>query len=199
MLSVVQIIHLQEVFVQALSSTAYRRAKADVLSFENWLCRGQRILRQDSVYTLDAQDGLEPGSLTYKLIMTEPVLQGYAQKSQTLFTLLPPAEDSPAINGRQVSLSSPLLEGVQIDDKEEDLEIGESFLASSLIPQPSSYSQQNDSSTIHMSHLAYELKASPLLTRISPDEDEHTMYVRTVDLPKVGVLDGDWVSANSMT
>jgi peroxin-6 len=152
MLSVVQIIPLQEVFVQALSSTAYRRAMADVLSFEDWLCSDQRILRQGSAYTLDAQDGLEPGSLTYKLIMTEPVLQGYAQKSQTLFTLLPPAEDSPAINGRQVSVSSPPLEDVQIDDGEEDLEIGESFLASSLIPQSSSYSQQNDSSTIRMSY-----------------------------------------------
>jgi peroxin-6 len=192
MLSVVQLVPLQEVFVQALSSTAYSTAKADVSSFEDWLCRGQRILRQDSVYVWDIPDGLDPGALTYKLIMTEPVLQGYAQKSQTLFTLLPPSEGSRVVNGNQV-LSSSDPDDVQIDE-EEGLEIGENFLASSLISQPSSYPQH--SPPIRMSHLAHEFTASPLPTPTSLDVDEHTMYVRTVDLPKVGVLDGDWVSIN---
>lgn len=188
MLSVVQLIPLQEIFVQALSSTAYSRVKTNVSSFEDWLCHGQRILRQDSIYVWDTRDGLDPGSLTYKLIMTEPVLQGYAQKSQTLFTLLPPTEGSQAINGNQLLSSSSVL-----DDDEEGLEIGESFLASSLISQPSSYPQQTDSSTICMSHLAHGFVANPL-PELSLDLDEYTMYIRTVDLPKVGVLDGDWVS-----
>jgi peroxin-6 len=193
MLSAVQLVPLQEVFVQALSNTAYSRAKADISSFEDWLCRGQRILRQDSVYVWDTPDGLDPGALTYKLIMTEPVLQGYAQKSQTLFTLLPPSEGSQAVNGNQ-GLSSSVLDDIQIDDDEESLEIGENFLASSLISQPSSYPQ--DSPPIRMSHLAHEFTASSLQNPTSLDVDEHTMYVRTVDLPKVGVLDGDWVSIN---
>ncbi|KAI0272129.1 AAA-domain-containing protein [Russula aff. rugulosa BPL654] len=192
MLSVVRLVPLQEVCVQALSSAAYSSAKADVSSFENWLCRGQRILRQDSVYVWDAPNGLDPGALTYKLIMTEPVLQGYAQKSQTLFTLLPPSEGSQAVNGNQGLLSSDP-DDVQIDDDEEGLEIGEYFLASSLISQPSSYPQH--SPPIRMSHLAHEFTASPLPKPTSLDVDEHTMYVRTVDLPKVGVLDGDWAIA----
>ena len=192
MLSVVQLIPLQEIYVQALSSSAYSRAKADVSSFEDWLCRGQRILRQDSVYVWDTQDGLDPGPLTYKLVMTEPVLQGYAQTSQTLFTLLPPTEGPQAINGNEVS-SSPVLDD---DDDDESLEIGESFLASSLISQPSSYPPRNDSPALRMSHLAHEFIANPLPKPTSLDLDEHTMYVRTVDLPKVGVLDGDWVSIN---
>jgi peroxin-6 len=193
MLSVVQLVPLQEVFVRALSSTAYSRAKADVSSFEDWLCRGQRILRQDSVYVWDTPDDLDPGALAYKLIMTEPVLQGYAQKSQTLFTLLPPLEGSQAVNGNQV-LSSSVPDDVQIDEDEEGLEIGENFLASSLISQPSSYPQH--SPPIRMSRLAHEFTANPLPKPTSLDVDEHTMYVRTVDLPKVGVLDGDWVSIN---
>jgi len=191
LLSVVQLVPLLEVFVQALSSTAYSRAKADVSSFESWLCRGQRVLRQDSVYVWDTSDGLDPGALTYKLIMTEPVLQGYAQKSQTLFTLLPPSEGSQVVNGNQV-LSSSVPDDVQIDEEEEGLEIGENFLASSLISHPSSYPQH--SPPIRISHLAHEFTASPLPKPKSADGDEHTMYVRTVDLPKVGVLDGDWVS-----
>ena len=196
-LSVVQLVPLQEVFVQALSSTAYSGAKADVSSFEDWLCRGQRILRQDSVYAWDAPDGLDPGALTYKLIMTDPVLQGYAQRSQTLFTLLPPSEGSRAVNGNQ-ALSSSVPDGVQIDDDadedDEDLEIGENFLANSLISQPSSYPQH--SPPIRMSHPAHEFTASPFPKPSSLNVHEHTMYVRTVDLPKVGVLDGDWVSIN---
>ena len=190
MLSVVQLVPLQEVFVQALSSTAYSAAKADVSSFENWLCRGQRILRQDSVYVWDTPDGLDTGALTYELIMTEPVLQGYAQKSQTLFTLLPPSEGLQAVNANQL-LSSSVPDDVQTDD-EEGLEIDENFLASSLIPQPSSYPQH--SPPIRISHLAHEFTASPLPKPTSLGADEHTMYVRTVDLPKVGMLDGDWVS-----
>ena len=192
-LSVVQLVPLQEVFVQALSSTAYSRAKADVSSFEDWLCRGQRILRQVSVCIWDSPDGLDPGALAYKLIMTEPVLQGHAQKSQTLFTLLPPSKGFQAVNGNQV-LSSSVSDDVQIDDDEEGLEIGEHFLASSLISQPSSYPQH--SPPIRMSHLSHEFTASPLPKPTSPDVDERTMYVRTADLPKVGVLDGDWVSIN---
>jgi peroxin-6 len=191
MLSVVQLVPLQEVFIQALSSCAYSKAKADVSSFESWLCRGQRVLRQDSVYVWDTPDGLDPGALTYKLIMTEPVLQGYAQKSQTLFTLLPPSGGSQVVNANQV-LSSSVPDDGQIDNDEEGLEIGENFLASSLISQPSSYPQH--SPPIRMSHLAYEFTASPLPKPTSLDVNEHTMYVRTVDLPKVGVLDRDWVS-----
>ncbi|KAI0253906.1 AAA-domain-containing protein [Lactifluus subvellereus] len=180
-LSVIQLVPLQEVFVQALSRSAYSRAKADLQSFEDWLCQGQRVLRQDSIYTLDAQDGPHPRPLSYKLIMTEPVRQGYAQTSQTLFTLLPPPEEPPAINGHQFD-----------DDDDEDLEIGESFLASSLIPQPSSYPQQSDSATVRMSHLAHEFTAKPSSMPTYSELDDYTMYVRTVDLPKVGVLDGDW-------
>jgi len=197
MLSVVQLIPLQEIFVQALSSTAYSKAKADISSFEDWLCRGQNILRQDSVYTLDTQDSADPGRLKYKVIMTEPVLQGYAEKSQTSFTLLPPTEDPHAIHGNEngVLLSPSFPEDIQTTD-DEGLEIGESFLASSLIPQPSAFSQENDSPTIRVSSLAHAFIANPLSTRTSLDVDEYTMYVRTVDLPKVGLLDGDWVSAN---
>ena len=131
--------------------------------------------------------------------MTEPVPQGYAQKSQTLFTLLPPADSSQAIDTQHVSLSSSPPEDDQTEDDDEGLEIGENFLASSLIPQPSSYSRQNDSSTIRVSRLAQEFTANLLSTPISLDLDEYTMYVRTVDLPKVGVLDGDWVSSNAET
>ena len=185
--------------MQALSRSAYSRAKANLQSFEDWLCQDQKVLRQHSIYTLDAQGGPNPGPLTYKLIMTEPVRQGYAQKSQTLFTLLPPPEEPPAINGHQVLLSPSLPDDAQIefdDDDDEDLEIGESFLASSLIPQPSSYLPQSDSPTIRMSHLAHEFTAKPSSMPTYSELDDYTMYVRTVDLPKVGVLDGDWVSAN---
>ena len=191
-LSVVQLIPLQEVFVQALSSSAYSSAKSDVSAFEDWLCHNQRILRQGSVLSPDSQDSRP---LAYKLIMTEPVLQGYAQKSQTLFTLLPPTEDPPAINGHRIrSPSVPDNAHTEFDD--EDLEIGESFLAGSLVPQPTLYPEQNVSPTISMPLFAHELTARPSSTPVYSGLDDYTMYVRTVDLPKIGVLDGDWVSAS---
>ncbi|KAI9456224.1 AAA-domain-containing protein [Lactarius psammicola] len=191
MFSVVQVIPLQEVFVQALSSSAYSNAKSDVSAFEDWLCHNQRILRQNSVLSMDSQDSLDRSPLTYKLIMTEPVLQGYAQKSQTLFTLLPPMEDPPAINGHRVQSSS-VPDDAHIESDDEDLEIGESFLAGSLVPQSTLYPQQNGSPTISVPLFSHELTPRPLSTSIYSGLDDHTMYVRTVDLPKIGVLDGDW-------
>ncbi|KAH9001680.1 AAA-domain-containing protein [Lactarius akahatsu] len=192
MLSVVQVIPLQEVFVQALSSPAYSSAKSDVSAFEDWLCRGQKILRQNSVLSMDSQDSPDGTPVAYKLIMTEPVLQGYAQKSQTLFTLLPPPEDPPAINGHRTQSSS-VPDDAHIEFDDEDLEIGESFLAGSLVPQSTLYPQQeNGSPTISVPLFAHELTARPLLTPNYSGLDDHTMYVRTVDLPKIGVLDGDW-------
>ena len=131
--------------------------------------------------------------------MAEPVPQGFAQKSQTLFTLLQLADSSQAIDRHHVSLSSTLPEDVQTEDDDEGLEIGENFLASSLIPQTPSYSPQNEPSAIRVSRLAHEFTANPLSMPIFLDPDEYTMYVRTVDLPKVGVLDGDWVSGNTDT
>lgn len=194
-LSVVQVIPLQEVFVQALSSSAYSSAKSDLAAFEDWLCHGQRILRQDSVLS---QDGPHGSPLLYKLIMTEPVLQGYAQKSQTLFTLLPPTEDRPAVNGRG-DQSSSVPEDAHIEFDDEDLEIGESFLAGSLVPQSTLYPQENGSPTISVPLFAHELTARPSSTPIYSALDDQTMYVRTVDLSKIGVLDGDWVSAFTHT
>lgn len=190
-LSVVQPIPLQEVFVQALSSSAYSSLKSDASVFEDWLCHGQRILRQDSVLSMDSQDNPDGSPLAYKLIMTEPVLQGYAQKSQTLFTLLPPPEEPPAINGHGDHPSS-VPDDAHIEFDDEELEIGESFLAGSLVPQPTLYPQQNVSPTISMPLFAHELTARPSSTPIHSGLDNHTMYVRTVDLPKIGVLDGDW-------
>ncbi|KAH9056622.1 AAA-domain-containing protein [Lactarius vividus] len=193
MLSVVQVIPLQEVFVQALSSPAYSSAKSDVSAFEDWLCYDQRILRQNSVLSMDSQDSPNGSPVAYKLIMTEPVLQGYAQKSQTLFTLLPPPEDPPAINGHRIQSSS-VSDDASIEFDDEDLEIGESFLAGSLVPQSTLYPQQeNGSPTTSVPLFAHELIARPLLAPNYSGLDDHTMYVRTVDLPKIGVLNGDWV------
>ncbi|KAH9174255.1 AAA-domain-containing protein [Lactarius sanguifluus] len=190
MLSVVQVIPLQEVFVQALSSPAYSSAKSDVSAFEDWLCRGQKILRQNSVLSMDSQDSPDGNPVAYKFIMTEPVLQGYAQRSQTLFTLLPPPEDPSAINGHR---SSSVPDEAHIEFDDEDLEIGESFLAGSLVPQSTLYPQQeNGSPTISVPLFAHELTARPLLTPNYSGLGDHTMYVRTFDLPKIGVLDGDW-------
>ncbi|KAH8983609.1 hypothetical protein EDB86DRAFT_2833909, partial [Lactarius hatsudake] len=155
---------LQEVFVQALSSLAYSSAKSDVSAFEDWAIALVGLLWH------------------YKLIMTEPVLQGYAQKSQTLFTLLPPPEDPPAINGHRIQSSS-VPDDADIEFDDEDLEIGESFLAGSLVPQSTLYPQQeNGSPMISVPLFAHELTARPLLTPNYSGLDDHTMYVRTVDL-----------------
>ncbi|KAI0259961.1 P-loop containing nucleoside triphosphate hydrolase protein [Gloeopeniophorella convolvens] len=188
----VHLIPLQEIYVQALSGAAYSDAKADLASFEDWFCQGQRILRQGSTYSIDARGGPDARTSKYRLIMTEPVLQGYAQKSQTLFTLLPPTEELPTVDGYSSPSSSSVEDDTEFD---EDLEIDEGFLANSLVPQSTSATQQDGSPSVQLSQFAHEFTAEPLSTPVDPELDDHTMYVRTVDLPKIGILDGDWAIA----
>lgn len=198
--------------MQALSTESYSAAKAHSSALEDWLCCDQRILRQDSVYTIDplslsqedTRDTGSPSRLEYRLIMSEPVLQGYAQKGQTSFVLLPPTEVKPGVNG-DVATGSSFTEELNSDFGDDDLEIDEGFLANSLGRHlgtnshatnghsgltNGAISTDNTASTLHQAFIA-----SPLPGDIHPDLDDHTVYIRTADLTKVGILDGDWVSA----
>ncbi|KAI0315544.1 P-loop containing nucleoside triphosphate hydrolase protein [Amylostereum chailletii] len=208
-INAVRPIPLQEVFVQAQTPEAYNLSKSNLQGIEAYFCEGQRILRQGSSYHIDpsllypsshpsssSSSSSTPSSYTlpFKIIMTEPVLQGYARPQRTTFVLLPPIQDAPLVNGHVSSLTA---DDSDISSEDDDLEIDEGFLARSINPLLPNFFEtermNGDVTTLTSESRAhYEFVAKPLVAPIAPLRDDHTVYVRTADLSKIGLQDGDW-------
>ncbi|KZV61880.1 AAA-domain-containing protein [Peniophora sp. CONT] len=195
-LTPVNLITLSEVIVQAHTTGAYTAATSDTEAFEAWLCRDNRILRQRSSYSVPATEFAgstntqDDALLKFRVLMTGPVMQGVAHAGQTTFVLLPPPREEPHMNGHAEpvpsGLSTPSTEGWSAEG---DVEIDENFLSSSLLEPPLA-SQLDGQSAVSPRVIGFTVE--PLAAPISPATDGHTVYVRTVDLSRLGLLDADW-------
>ncbi|KAK0228292.1 AAA-domain-containing protein [Armillaria fumosa] len=198
--SPVHLLPLTEVFVTALSQEAYDMAQAHQAQLEAWFSQEQRVLRQGTVYTcstnsLGRVNGYidhETKPLKYRLDMLEPVLQGYADKEHTSFVICPLTDgnlDSSASESEESSES-------------ERIEIGEDFLASSAglsfdFPSDSEIEFDDNLHNAqckgqHQSSPSSAFHVQPLLEPILERLDDYTLYIRTSDLGRVGVLNGEW-------
>lgn len=200
--SPVHLLPLTEVFITALSQEAYDMAQAHQAQLEAWFSEGQRVLRQGTVYTCSANSlgrvngyiDHETKPLKYRLDMLEPVLQGYADKEHTSFVICPLTDGN---------LDSSLSESEESSEFER-IEIGEDFLASSAglsfdFPSDSEIEFEDNLNNTqcngqHQSSSASTFRVQPLLEPIQERLDDHTLYIRTSDLGRVGVLNGEWVS-----
>jgi peroxin-6 len=137
--------------------------------------------------------------------MLEPVLQGYAQKGETRFIVT--AGDL-STDGKTQNHSELDIEEESESDRE-GIEIDEGFLASSILPPMfdsptpaslvSSVSRGNghtnvDDSPTESSTSPSSFRPEPLSEPVSVLWDDCTLYLRTADLGRIGVLNGDWVS-----
>jgi peroxin-6 len=196
-----RLVVLSEVIIQAESSESYVAASHSVVALEDWFRRDGLILRQQSTYELPRSalvpnpplpNGTASLGLKYELLMTSPVLQGYACPSKTRFVLLPPL-DEPFGNGHVPSqssgISTPTSDALSVDG---DIEIDENFLVGSV---SSTFPDGQDAtqSPHHSSRQSHRFIAEPLPGLVH-SSDEHTVYLRTADLSRLGILDADWVS-----
>ncbi|KAG5643908.1 hypothetical protein DXG03_009479 [Asterophora parasitica] len=187
---------LTEVIVTALSAHAYQVAHSRDSVLEDWFCK-LTILRHGDIHTfgsdqlqLNGQGASSAVSYSYRLDMVEPVLQGYAQKGTTKFIVILSQEDvSPPPSVEDVAESD--FEGIEID---------EAFLASSALSPV--FGQPDHSSTnTHIGSIRHAeapepvFQITPLAESIDSTDDNYTLYVRTVDLGTIGVLNGDWAMA----
>ncbi|KAK0502993.1 AAA-domain-containing protein [Armillaria luteobubalina] len=175
-------------------------AQTHQAQLEAWFSQGQRALRQGTVYTcstnsLGRVNGYidhETKPLKYRLDMLEPVLQGYANKGHTSFVICPLMDgnlDSSASESEESSES-------------ERIEIGEDFLANSAglsfdFPSDSEIEFDDNLNNAqcngqHQSSPASAFRVQPLLESIGERLDDYTLYIRTSDLGRVGVLNGEW-------
>ncbi|KAJ3851183.1 AAA-domain-containing protein [Lentinula lateritia] len=187
---------LTEVYVSALSPAAYDAAITHDVLLESLLCSKKQILRQGSVYTISPDALVESPSyhrLEFRLDMLEPVSQGYAEAGRTTFFLTSLTDTSEDEDEDGETDTSTL--GLSSDD--ESVEISHDFLANSVV-----YPAYNSISP-SISNLQGDLRAEgdlhfrvhALSNPVSILHDDYTVYLRTADLARLGVLSGDWVVA----
>lgn len=201
---------LDAVFISALSAEAFDTASRDQSAFEAWFRQDERMIRQGAIYTLPSSFKEEADSSAlyqYKVIMAEPVTQGYSTKDATQLFIS---------NGHDLDQQASPLQDV-IDDEEDsgedEFEIDEGFLASSVLPRMTPASTRVTSPTLeqdsghtrangHNAGAGEVLDTLALWTapleRIKSASDDHSVYLRTSEAGKLGILNGDWASRHSL-
>jgi len=193
-----ELVLLTEVIVAALSSHAYEVACSDSV-LETWFSSENLILRHGAVYDFTAgqyQPNSTPPipreSVQYRIDMVLPVLQGFARKGHTKFIITLSEPSRPLVITAVPN---------EIDNEIEGIEIGEAFLANSALSpvfgsaKISSHPSFNGASTpLRTSAPESFFQMSALRHPIEPQTDSFTLYMRTADLGRIGMLNGDWVS-----
>lgn len=171
---------LKEVVLTALTLEAFEASCAPGSIIEGWLCAGQRMLRHGDVLTFDTDTLVLNGDAShgtrkcyqYRLDMLEPFQQGYARKGETRFIITLADSDDTS--------EASLVDSSEYGNDGEGIEIDEAFLSNSV--------DGPEASTPDL-----YLEITPLLEPVSSSDDNHTIYVRTADLGRLGSLNGDWV------
>jgi hypothetical protein len=195
-ISIVQPIPLTSIFLLPLSAEAHDIAITCSTTLESWLCYDQRILRQGRVFSFRFSDMVNSGnacrlesdnsSLCYELLVTEPVLQGHVQRGLTEIIVLP---------AKLVPTNTTTLTITKDVGDDDSLEIDEAFLANAMFSGIPSHALSESSGvatslgTIPTTTFVVE----PVSRHIDPVIDNYTAFIRTSDLLKVGLRDGDWV------
>ena len=197
---------LNTVFISALSAEAFDAASRDPSAIEAWFQQDERIIQQGAIYTLPSSftDAAESSALhQYKVVMAEPVTQGYSTKDATqLFISNGHESDQPALPREDVDSDGE-------NSGADDFEIDEGFLASSVLPRMTPASTRVTSPALEQDgghagvngHIAgvdeipdaLALWTAPLEDIISASDD-HSVYLRTSEAGKLGILNGDWAS-----
>lgn len=222
---------LSEIVLAAESKTSHEISHEDL---EATFYSRSTIFRQGSVIVLSAHptppqlNGRDTSGATpqaadhtcrFRVVMTEPTLQGYARPDFTRFILVPRVEhphapDHPP-NGSVQGSDAESESGS--DSDAEALEIDETFLASSVLGAPARASGPSDNAADGLngsfsSGHEYPISASPSFTYKAealdaplppcPEQSydpECAVFLRTAELSRIGIFNGDWVRVSSQT
>ncbi|EPQ58726.1 hypothetical protein GLOTRDRAFT_11691, partial [Gloeophyllum trabeum ATCC 11539] len=203
---------LSWIFIAALSEAAYDAARDPECFLNRWVYCSSRVLRQGDEVGFDHNGELVSHveyttPFRYRLIMAEPIMQGYAEEGATQVILLRPSSLADGLSNGHATLydlgSEDPTPTASVNGSTENLEIDERFLASSLIDGGSSFyhasngERNSSNSDGSPESQGLTLLARPLLHTISRASDDYTIYVHTNDLCRLGLLVGDWATASS--
>jgi peroxin-6 len=184
-------ITLTEVILDALSDHAYRFALDNPELLEQCLSMPDTLLHLGSIHEIPS-DQLQNGHLShpilrYRTLMLEPTSRGHVDPYSTKVIVVH------SRNPDSLVAASLLSEPADSDS----IEIDESFLENAVAPKALRFNGPvgNADNLMNGRHTPQVLfNVEPLLSPASPLEDHCTLYIRTSDLGRVGILNEDWVS-----
>ncbi|KAH7906066.1 P-loop containing nucleoside triphosphate hydrolase protein [Hygrophoropsis aurantiaca] len=187
---------LSEVVLSARSHNGYIAAESHASILESWLCDESVLVRDGQCLTipmglLDIVLTGEPAlGCQYTVDLALPCGQGYCKRGFTrILVMLPNVGES-----LDTAESSIIPENSPEYDSE-DIEISECFLLNSATSDSCPSSTQTSQREYRPNNAVFGLE--PLLKPISALQDDCAVYLRTVDLNQIGLLNGDWAVINS--
>jgi peroxin-6 len=210
--AIVQPVQLTQIFLLAITEASYQLARTNPSLLEEWFCTGEPILRQNATYTF-SENAVQTSSdpFRFRLLMAEPVLQGYASVGITEFCISTFGDRDHSWVQLYPSRSS---SEFGADSDKDSIEISENFLAGSVL-----HTMPNDSRPASsLTFIGDDAADSGVLPKLSDGPPpvsstdlyfscgvwngpnlthavDHTVYIRTFDLARIGLLNGDWVSS----
>ena len=198
---------MTQLVLLALSQDAYDAASSHSSKFEEWLAKANTFVVQGSSIYVPVNSLVEDASgiAAFQVVETEPVTHGLVRQGFTRLLLFSASSEDPS--------HLPEIDDECIEAEADDsLEIDERFLGNSvLFPIPPQLTSTNGTPSLDggtplsngKAHLRMQISqewmtdVNPLQAPFSADDDE-AIYVQTKDLSRIGVLNGDWVSARDL-
>ncbi|KXN87722.1 Peroxisomal biogenesis factor 6 [Leucoagaricus sp. SymC.cos] len=182
---------LTQVILDALSDTAYRFALDNPEQLKQLFTIPETHLQLGSIHEIPSTSSQDAHQ--YRTLMLEPVSRGHVHPKTTQIIVVH------SENPRSLVSANFLAESTDSDS----IEIDESFLENALAPNALKLSERtgNDHSSTssrdgeHTPYVLFDIES--LVTPVSSLEDHCTLYIRTSDLGRVGLLNEDWGVANS--
>jgi hypothetical protein len=172
----------------------------------DWLCQNNRIVRQGSTYTiplLEIGGGTFSGAVAVRVVVTDPVLQGYVSKSSTnLFVLRSKSHRVEFDADNKLDGTSELEDAHSVSEECEEAEIDERFLSNALgfesMPHATDGTERGPSqvSTSKGFPIPHSRSYPREFLRNSgaPDtEMQSSILMGAPDMTAAGIFDREWV------
>lgn len=195
--SLVQLLPLSELVLSPLCAATWDIAQSDPKAIEQAIFQPNRIIRVGDVISLKTtRASFEDSSISqgFRVLIAEPISQGYAESGMTKLLVVPMVE-----TGGEQHLSKEALldyEHHHGDQEEDQTEVDENFLLNSISSSAApnrGLLEPTAVSTLNL--LAQTLPSKFQLAGLNDD----TVMIGTSDILKLGVFSGDWVRMTILT
>jgi hypothetical protein len=194
---------LVELFLIALSASAYHVAETGPAYIEQELAAHQRILRLQDTINIAIPPHLPNGSgfqsqrhdLQYRVVMLQPVAQGYVLQGKTKVLVIPDHLFEAPVESHSLNFDEPIS-----SSEDGNSEINENFLVHTVLGELGIEANFVRSTMaedfgghhpLHAKFLAQPL-AMPFVDSVHCNTDQDG-FIWTADLAKIGIFSGDWV------
>jgi hypothetical protein len=196
---------LVELVLVALSASAYHVAETSPADIQQELAARRRILRQHDIVNIVVPSHLPNGSgsgpqrhdLQYRVVMLQPVAQGYVIEGKTKVVVIPNQ-----LHEAPIEPNCHNFDELMTPSEDSNSEINENFLIHSVLGElgtEASLARSATAGDLGDHHpVNAKFSAQPLAMAFL-DSIHHGAYadqdgfIRTAELARIGIFSGDWV------